>query len=71
MSNMHYCRFRNTLSDLRDVYNDFDAESYDEAYARVRLLELCKKIVDSHYEYLENYKEETEDLKKRERDVTC
>ena len=51
MSNMSYCRFKNTLPDLRDCYESWDDEvSPNEAKARARLLKLCKQIVDDYYE---------------------
>ena len=49
MSNMGYCRFRNTLKDLRDCYENmegFDELSKEEELARERLIKLCKKIAD-------------------------
>jgi DNA invertase Pin-like site-specific DNA recombinase len=58
--NMSYCRFQNTLSDLRDCYHNWegDAGTYedseieelsdDEKDAREQLLELCKKIINEH-----------------------
>lgn len=51
MSNMSYCRFRNTLSDLRDcedaMSEDQDGEelSVEEKQARKSLIKLCQKIV--------------------------
>lgn len=46
MSNMSYCRFRNTLEDLRDCYNHIDEGdlSEEEQRARDRLIKLCAKI---------------------------
>ena len=49
MANMSYCRFQNTLSDLRDCYDhmaDFDEGrlSPDEHKAACRLMDLCEKI---------------------------
>jgi len=56
MANMSYCRFQNTLSDLRDCYahlydglDDSDKEdklSDSESSARKRLIELCRRIAD-------------------------
>jgi len=51
MSNMGYCRFENTLPDLRDCYehiNDDDL-SDREIKSRRRLLELCA-LIASEYE---------------------
>lgn len=52
MANMSYCRFQNTLTDLRDcaealedvggVVEDIDG---NERYAAKRLIELCRLIV--------------------------
>ena len=45
MANMSYCRFRNTLQDLRDCYyNMEDLLSGEEFHAREALVELCKSI---------------------------
>jgi hypothetical protein len=46
MANMGYCRFRNTLSDLRDCYEAWEDDvSEEEAKARARLLEICQELV--------------------------
>ena len=48
MSNMNYCKFENTLHDLRDCWNDFEDSqeelSESEKKARKSLVELCKEI---------------------------
>ena len=52
MSNMSYCRFQNTVSDLadcRDHINDDDL-SDDEKRARDTLISVCRDILDSIYE---------------------
>lgn len=49
MPNMSYCRFENTVEDLRDCYdniNELNDLSEDEQRARLRLIRLCQKIVD-------------------------
>lgn len=48
MANMSYCRFHNTLEDLRDCYEHMDDPdlSSEEAKARDRLIKLCQTIVD-------------------------
>lgn len=53
MSNMSYCVFRNTLSDLQDCYDALldvgsieDIEDEDERKAAKRLLVICNNIVD-------------------------
>jgi hypothetical protein len=56
MGNMGYCRFHNTLSDLRDCYDHIDDDdlSEEEERARKRLIELCKEIASE----FENEEEE-------------
>lgn len=57
MSNMSYCRFRNTVKDLQDCV-DFLCESGDpladlsdeEKRAAKRLFKLCKMIADDFCE---------------------
>ena len=53
MSNMSYCRFQNTLNDLRDcrdaLEEPFDDLSDDEKVAALEMIEVCKEIVDNHY----------------------
>lgn len=50
MSNMSYCRFRNTFADLYDCYEHLQDNdlSKDEENARSKLIELCKEIVDDY-----------------------
>jgi hypothetical protein len=51
MSNMSYCRFRNTLEDLQDCEENMgetDELSDEETYARKRLIALCKQIADDY-----------------------
>lgn len=58
MSNMSYCRFHNTLTDLRDCVQaaeDFDTAkalfeslSDEEANAARRLLKLCRQFADDY-----------------------
>jgi len=48
MSNLSYCSFQNTLSDLEDCYehlNDDLVDKGEEDIARNRLVKLCKMIV--------------------------
>ena len=48
MPNMSYCRFRNTLNDLRDCENNFfNISSAEELRAAKEMLKLCQSIVDS------------------------
>jgi hypothetical protein len=48
MANMSYCRFENTLSDLRDCYRNIDNTdlSRTEIAARKQLIELCQLIAE-------------------------
>ena len=62
MGNMNYCKFENTLQDLRDCMDsmnakDFDAEETDEdvwmlseseTEARKKLIKLCKEIAEDY-----------------------
>lgn len=47
MGNMSYCRFRNTVSDLQDCYDNWNEElSEEEEKAKQRLIRICKDIAD-------------------------
>lgn len=55
MSNMSYCRYENTLQDLRDCFGDMQERaetdeleplSQSEEDAKASLINLCQKIVD-------------------------
>ena len=50
MSNMSYCRFRNTLLDLRDCYDCMDEvpNEAEEARARLRLIKLAVQIAGDY-----------------------
>lgn len=58
MSNMSYCRFENTVQDLRDCYENWeslveketDEESPNEHELRARatMLKICQNIVDNY-----------------------
>lgn len=58
MSNMSYCRFRNTLEDLRDCYDNMDDAHTDDRRARVALLKLCKQIADDYGDMVEVWEDE-------------
>jgi hypothetical protein len=45
---MHYCRFQNTLSDLQELWNEFDPSNEEERKAAKKLVVLCKKIAESY-----------------------
>ena len=51
MSNMSYCRFQNTLSDLRDCEEALDEDaklSESEEHAKQELLRLCERLVQDY-----------------------
>lgn len=50
MSNTSYCRFRSTLEDLRECYENMDDDdiSEDEADARKQLIRLCVTIANNY-----------------------
>lgn len=54
MSNMSYCRFQNTLDDLRDCYVHIeelqrnDSSDITEVNAMKKLIELCKTIAEEY-----------------------
>jgi hypothetical protein len=50
MGNMSYCRFTNTVQDLRDCYENMDDTGLSkmEARSRVQLIKLCKRIADDY-----------------------
>ncbi len=56
MSNMSYCRFRNTLMDLHDCHDALDDGSAeditdtDELRARDNLIKKCQRIAADHGE---------------------
>lgn len=59
MSNMSYCRFQNTLKDLRDCDEHIDDElSKIEHSARVKLLRLCYQMVEA---FIDEYGDLDED----------
>jgi len=51
MTNMGYCRFRNTLRDLLDCQENMDnpIDDEEEAEARLELVRTCKEIADAYY----------------------
>jgi hypothetical protein len=55
MANMSYCRFQNTLADLRDCYDNMDVDdlSPEEARAQNRLLLLCARIAADYKDEIE------------------
>jgi hypothetical protein len=54
--NMSYCRFQNTLDDLKDCWEHIDENtelSESELKARLKLIKLCKRIADNCEDELE------------------
>jgi len=47
MGNMSYCRFENTVEDLKDCINHLEDKniSSDEKRSREKLFELCAEVV--------------------------
>jgi hypothetical protein len=46
--NMSYCKFQNTAIDLADCLEDITEElSFEEHRARLRLVKLCKQVVEA------------------------
>ena len=67
MANMSYCRFENTLEDLRDCRDNLDdnlSNTKREARARIELVKVCQQIVD--HADLDTYQEEYEEAKKND-----
>lgn len=66
MSNMSYCRFENTASDLHDCVDALESgdlpDSTDELKAADRMAKLCKR-------YLAAYNENRDDLTQLMRDT--
>jgi hypothetical protein len=75
MGNMSYCRFQNTVSDLEDCldtlngldeyYQYYDDLSEDEQKALLRLIDICRDIVqlddyDEHPFRTDNLRPESE-----------
>ena len=62
MANMGYCRFENTLRDLRDCYMAMDGDDLSESefYARKAMIELCWSIYNE-YSHLVDEEYEVED----------
>lgn len=53
--NMSYCRFQNTLADLKDCYyniEEVEDMSAEEKRARKQLIELCAEIAEEKDYYL-------------------
>ena len=58
--NMSYCRFTNTLQDLRDCYNNMDGDdelSAEEQRAKEKLIKLCVRIA---VEYSDDFEQVTQ-----------
>lgn len=46
--NMSYCRFQNTLTDLRDCQENMDDSdlSPEELAAKLKIIKICREIVE-------------------------
>jgi len=55
MANMSYCRFENTLRDLRDCYDNMDNDNLSklEFYARKQMVEMCINIANQHEDIID------------------
>jgi hypothetical protein len=75
MPNMSYCRFQNTLNDLRDCEEalaDGDELSAEEARAAKKLLNLCADISGTYSEEdIEDMEEKCDDCGKPYRNDNC
>jgi len=46
---MSYCRFQNTLQDLRDCRDNMDGDlTTEESAAKEKLVELCREIAQNY-----------------------
>ena len=65
MANMSYCRFYNTLSDLRDCKDALDrgdSLSETEVKKAKALIDLCREIADNYDDdYVDSLKEDEEE----------
>ena len=54
MANMSYCRFENTLLDLKDCYDNMNSDdlSRSEFYMRQYMVELCMSIACEYVDIL-------------------
>ena len=75
MANMSYCRFENTIRDLRDCFDNMDDNDLSKSEFKYRnmMIAMCMEIADQ-YEYLlddewiEELDEEDDDLVELERE---
>lgn len=67
MANMSYCRFRNTLGDLRDCFDNMEEPigSREEARARRNLVELCETISNEYRAQFTDSDHEVEDAARK------
>ena len=75
MSNMSYCRFQNTLQDLRDCNNAMNADTFDEMdlsqdeySAMIRLVNLCQRVIEN-FDRLEEMSTEFKDEEDEEEET--
>ena len=71
MANMSYCRFQNTLADLKNCYENMSDEPMgaDEMTARARLLRLCMKIAADYGDDADDISERAANARKEAKDA--
>jgi len=65
---MSYCRFRNTLEDLRDCWDNLygELDSIEEEIARNKLIILCANIASGfHEDELDGMQNEIKEMQRR------
>ena len=64
MGNMSYCRFENTLNDLRDCVDYVEEHnlSDSENEARIKLIKVCKDITERYFDIVETDESDDEIL---------
>ena len=69
MANMSYCRFQNTLQDLRDCYYNVESSlTGAEFHAREGLIELCKSIAEEFGDMNFSEERDEDDVDEEEND---
>ena len=69
MGNMSYCRFQNTLRDLKDCYDaDIDSLSEKENDAFKKLISLCRDFVEAYGDDDDDDDDEENNLQYYDRD---
>jgi len=73
MPNMSYCRFENTLQDLRDCANNWNLQPDQdrEKKARAKLYQLCQSIVEDYEDYEDYIDDECPECGYPENECEC